>query len=328
VSDARALREALEARLGHFHAEQRLSLEAAHEDDLFRDRGTGAAKYFHPENWYSLPTLIRWSLKLCGLWPRAQRNARTIRLVENAIALPRLPPALDGFRVLHLSDLHIDASDALADAIIAAVRPVEHDLCVLTGDYRFLTAGSIDATVRNLERLRAVLAAPVYAVLGNHDPVALVPALEAMSVRVLMNEQVWIGNGSAGFNLAGVDDRHYFGLDNLEKALTGLSADGPTVLLCHTPEIYRQAAHAGVDLLLSGHTHGGQMCLPGGWPILLDARIPRRLGRGAWRYRELQGYTSPGAGSSVVEGRLNCPPEITLHRLRVAADPVGVTSSG
>jgi predicted MPP superfamily phosphohydrolase len=62
------------------------------------------------------------------------------------------------------------------------------------------------------------------------------------------------------------------------------------------------------------------MCLPGGWPVLLDARIPRRLGRGAWRYQALQGYTSPGAGSSVVEGRLNCPPEITLHRFRKSSD--------
>lgn len=320
MSDPRALREVLEARLGRFHATQRLGLEAAHEDDLSRSRGSGAAKFFHPENWYSRPTLIRWSLTLCGLWPRAQRNARAIRLVENAVTLPGLPAAFDGFRVLHLSDLHIDASDALADAIIAAVRPVEHDLCVLTGDYRFLTAGSIDVTVRNLERLRGVLAAPVYAVLGNHDPVALVPALEAMSVRVLMNEQVRIGTEPAGFNLVGVDDRHYFGMDNLEKALGGALVDGPTVLLCHTPEIYRQAAHAGIDLLLSGHTHGGQMCLPGGWPVLLDARIPRRLGRGAWRYQSLQGYTSPGAGSSVVEGRLNCPPEITLHRFRRSSD--------
>jgi predicted MPP superfamily phosphohydrolase len=86
-------------------------------------------------------------------------------------------------------------------------------------------------------------------------------------------------------------------------------------MLSHTPEIFRQAAHAAVDLLLCGHTHGGQICLPGGWPIFLDARIPRRLGRGRWQHAGMQGYTSPGAGASVVEVRLNCPPEVTVHRL-------------
>src|SRR4029453_13562454 len=88
-----------------------------------------------------------------------------------------------------------------------------------------------------------------------------------------------------------------------------------SILLSHTPEIYRQAAHAGFDLLLSGHTHGGQICLPGSIPITLDSVLPRRMGAGAWRYRDMIGYTSVGAGSSIVAVRFNCPPEITLHRL-------------
>jgi len=68
--------------------------------------------------------------------------------------------------------------------------------------------------------------------------------------------------------------------------------------------------------LLSGHTHGGQICLPGSIPIILDAVLPRRMGAGAWQYHDMAGYTSVGAGSSVVPVRLNCPPEITLHCLR------------
>ncbi|MGB8084572.1 MAG: metallophosphoesterase, partial [Pseudolabrys sp.] len=85
-----------------------------------------------------------------------------------------------------------------------------------------------------------------------------------------------------------------------------------------TPEIYRQAAHAGFDLLLSGHTHGGQICLPGSIPVTLDSVLPRKFGVGVWRYHEMAGYTSAGVGSSIVTVRLNCPPEITLHRLRCA----------
>ena len=88
------------------------------------------------------------------------------------------------------------------------------------------------------------------------------------------------------------------------------------ILLSHTPEIYKQASHAGFDLLLSGHTHGGQICLPGSIPVTLDSVLPRRLGAGAWHYSKMLGYTSVGAGSSVVAVRYNCPPEITLHRLR------------
>jgi predicted MPP superfamily phosphohydrolase len=88
-----------------------------------------------------------------------------------------------------------------------------------------------------------------------------------------------------------------------------------SILLSHTPEVYRQAAHAAFDLLLCGHTHGGQICLPGQVPIILDARIPRHLGRGPWQYQQMVGYTSPGAGTSVIDVRLNCPPEVTVHEL-------------
>jgi len=87
------------------------------------------------------------------------------------------------------------------------------------------------------------------------------------------------------------------------------------VLLSHTPEPYRHAAHADFSLMLSGHTHGGQICLPGGIPVLTDCDAPRAFARGAWRYHELVGYTSVGCGSSIVDVRLNCLPEVTLHRL-------------
>jgi predicted MPP superfamily phosphohydrolase len=116
--------------------------------------------------------------------------------------------------------------------------------------------------------------------------------------------------------LAGVDDAHFFRLDNIEKAATPIPEDGFAILLSHTPEVFRQAAHAGFDLMLSGHTHGGQICLPGGFPVTRGGRVPRRVVGGAWRHHAMCGYTSTGAGVSVVPLRLNCPPEITLHTLR------------
>jgi predicted MPP superfamily phosphohydrolase len=146
----------------------------------------------------------------------------------------------------------------------------------------------------------------------------MVPVLEEMGIRLLMNEHVVLRRGADVLYLAGIDDAHFFGVENFEKALGEIPVDAPTVLLSHTPEVFRQAAHVGVDLLLCGHTHGGQICLPGRIPLILDANIPRQLGRGRWRYRDMLGYTSPGAGTSIVEVRLNCPAEITVHTLTAA----------
>jgi hypothetical protein len=143
----------------------------------------------------------------------------------------------------------------------------------------------------------------------------MVPRLEAMGVHVLVNECATIERGGQSIYLAGVDDAHFYRADNIEKAVAAIPPDVFSILLTHTPEIYRQAAHAEFDLLLSGHTHGGQICLPGGIPITLDSVLPRRLGKGAWKHHGMQGYTSVGAGSSVVPVRFNCPPEITLHVL-------------
>ena len=93
--------------------------------------------------------------------------------------------------------------------------------------------------------------------------------------------------------------------------------------LSHTPDNMPWARRNGVDLMLSGHTHGGQICLPGGIPITLDAKLPRRMGSGLWKYRDMVGYTSVGVGSCIVPVRINCPPEIALHHLRCATVNTG-----
>ena len=154
------------------------------------------------------------------------------------------------------------------------------------------------------------------AVLGNHDTIRMVPGIEEMGVRMLLNESDSIVRGDQRIHLAGIDDAHYYRADNLEKAAAGIPHDEFSILLSHTPEIYRQAAHAGFKLMLSGHTHGGQVCLPGSIPITLDSVLPRRMGAGPWNYHTMAGYTSVGVGSSIVAVRFNCPPEITLHHLR------------
>jgi predicted MPP superfamily phosphohydrolase len=302
----------LEQRLGRLHARQRLGIETAHEAQIF---GQGL-NFFHLENWYSAHTVIRVVLKLTGLYWRGRRNAERILVRHNEIACEGLPSSFDGFTILHLSDLHADMNEGVLEPLIALVRGLRYDVCVLTGDLRARTFGDFGPALTGVARVRSHIDAPVYGVLGNHDTIQMLPALEAMGIRMLMNECESIARDEQRLHLAGIDDAHFFRADNIEKAGTEIPDGAFSILLSHTPEIYRQAAHAGFNLMFSGHTHGGQICLPGSIPITLDSVLPRRMGAGAWRYHNMTGYTSTGAGTSLVAVRFNCPPEITLHHLR------------
>lgn len=148
---------------------------------------------------------------------------------------------------------------------------------------------------------------------GRHGPRGR--AVARAELRQSLNEQVKIERGGPAIHLAGVDDAHFYRMDNIEKAAHGIPHDAFSILLSHTPEIYRQAAHADFNVLLSGHTHGGQMCLPGGIPVTLNCVLPRAMGNGSFKHHDMIGYTSAGAGVCIVPARFNCPPEITLHHL-------------
>lgn len=301
----------LEKRLGRLHARQRLGVEKDHEAQVF---GQGL-NYFHIENSKLSALVIEYTLKITGLYWRGRRNAARVVVRDNRVKTKTLPQAFDGFTILHLSDLHCEMSARAMRRVGELLGGLRYDLCVLTGDFRAATFGPCEAALTSVAELRAAISGPIYAVLGNHDSVRMVPRLEAMGVHVLVNECATIERDGQAIYVAGVDDAHFYRADNIEKAVAAIPPGVFSILLTHTPEIYRQAAHAEFDLLLSGHTHGGQICLPGGIPITLDSVLPRRLGKGAWRHHDMQGYTSVGTGSSVVPVRFNCPPEITLHVL-------------
>jgi uncharacterized protein len=310
--------EELEKRLGRLHARQRLGIEEDHEGRVF---GHGL-NFFHPENWRRSPAIIRNALKLTGLYWRARKNAENIQLRRHNVCSPDLPAAFHGFTILHLSDLHVDLNEGAIRRLIELLPTISYDICVLTGDYRAKTFGQFEPAITGLARLRTYLDGPIYGVLGNHDTIRMVPALERMGIRMLLNEAKTLRRGEDRIHLVGIDDAHYYRVDNIEKAVSQIPAGEFSILLSHTPEIYRQAAHADFKLLLSGHTHGGQICLPGAIPITLDSVLPRRMGAGAWKYRDMAGYTSVGVGSCIEPVRLNCPPEMTLHRL--LRDPASV----
>ncbi len=303
----------LESRLGRRHARARLGIEKDHEAQVF---GQGI-NFFHIENLPLSHAVISAVLMATGLYWRGLSNAAKVELRENLIVSPRLPKAFDGFTILQLSDLHVEMSEGAMDRVVALLKDASYDLCVLTGDYRAKTWGPHEAAISGVARVRAALRGEVYGVLGNHDTILMVPALEAMGITMLLNESKIIERSGERLHLVGIDDAHYYRMDNLDKAAADIPPGAFSILISHTPEIYRQAAHADFDVLLSGHTHGGQICLPGRIPLTLNSVLPRSMGSGAWRYHDMSGYTSVGAGSSIVPVRFNCPPEITLHRLRV-----------
>jgi len=309
-----AVLKKLEQRLGRLHARLRLGIETDHEAQIF---GQGIT-FFHIENWYSIHSVIRATLWLMGLYWRGRKNAEKIQVRHNHISMKTLPRQFEGFTLLHISDLHVDMNEGAMRRLTELISDMTYDVCVLTGDYRGTTFGPFDAALEGLARVRSHLKGPVYGVLGNHDTIRMVPGLEEMGIRMLLNECDVISRGDEAIYLAGIDDAHYYRVDNIEKAAHEIPDNGFSILLSHTPEIYRQAAHAGFDLLLSGHTHGGQICLPGSIPISLDSVLPRYMGSGPWKYGNMVGYTSVGVGSSIVAVRINCLPEVTLHHLRCA----------
>src|SRR5258705_3711151 len=302
----------LERRLGGLHTRQRLGIETDHEAQIF---GQGI-NFFHIENWYSIHSVIRMTLKLLGLDGRRRKNPEQIQVRHNHVGSKILPNQFDGFTLLHISDLHADISEGAMRRLNEILPALTYDVCVLTGDYRGATFGPFDAALEGLARALAHLKGPVYGVLGNHDTIRMVPDLEEMGIRILLNECESISRGDEAIYLAGIDDAHYYRVDNIEKAASEIPDRKFSILLSHTPEVYRQAAHAGFDLFLGVHTHGGQIWLLGSIPITLSSVLPRHMGSGPWRYSDMIGYTSVGVGCAAVPVRLNCLPEVTLHHLQ------------
>ncbi len=294
----------LESRLGRECAQKRIELEGNVSDV----RGDGIRLF---GVWVSDVT-IQTLLGLAGLYRRGSRNARDVRVKHNFIAAS-VPTTFDGFTILQISDLHVDMNWGVVDRLAILLPNLNYDLCVITGDYRGKSSGPFDAALYGMAKVRTFLKEPIYGVLGDHDTICMVPGLETIGVRMLLNEYVKVTRGGHAIYLAGIDDAHRFHADDIPKAASEIPDDEFSILLSHTPEVYRQAAEAHFDLVLSGHTHGGQICLPGGFPLTLEANLPWRMGAAAWRYEHMIGYTSPGTGSSVVPVRFNCPPEVTLH---------------
>lgn len=264
--------------------------------------------------------VIEFGLKAFGLYDRGHKEALSPVVREIELAFPQLPRAFDGFRLLHLSDLHIDGVDGLTEVVAEILEGIEADVCVISGDFRFEDEGPCDEVYRRVRKLLPGMAAPhgTYATLGNHDESTIAFALEEMGIRMLINDSVEIDRGRDSIWLAGVDDDFDYKSDDLPAALAEVPGHAFKVLLAHTPDLYQQAADSDIHLYLCGHTHGGQIRVPKIGALRSNARCPRAYTYRSWNHNGMHGYTSGGVGCSSLPVRLNCPPEIILFTLRTA----------
>jgi uncharacterized protein len=236
---------------------------------------------------------------------------------RHAVSLRRLPRSLDRLRIVQLSDIHHSqfTGRAQIERAIETANSLEPDIIALTGDYVSHERAYAAPCAEMLGRLRARCG--VYAVLGNHDhwtDAALITDLfRAEGIKVLINEGMRFEHRGASFWLAGVDDT-MVGLEDLPLALAGSRAAELKLLLAHNPIILRRAARASVDLVLSGHTHGGQVT----WRSerSRSSRPRRRMLRGLGRLGDTQIYVTRGLGTVVLPVRYGCLPEVSLLELR------------
>jgi uncharacterized protein len=255
--------------------------------------------------------------RLFGLDRRGRRNALDVRLVTRSISFPDLPQSFDGYRILHLSDTHLDCLPELATVAAGLLVGIEVDLLALTGDihghHRAPVAASIGPLAELIKGVR--VKDRRLAVLGNHDPAHMAEALEGLGFDVLLNESTVLSRRDEHIVVTGLDDVHRFFTSNALGALSR-SAGGFRIALVHSAEVADHASAAGYALYLCGHTHGGQICLPSGRPIVTHLLRCRHASVGFWREGNMVGYTSRGLGVGDIPLRFNSRGEIVVITLR------------
>lgn len=246
----------------------------------------------------------------------------SIRQRDVNIALGKLPPAFEGYRLVHLSDIHLgyDVPADYIESVFMQVNALNPDAILVTGDY---ITRRYDTDIHDIERLFSLLSARdgVYAVLGNHDhwsqAGAVTQALTRASVQVLSNRHINITRGDDSLVIAGVDDV-WEALADLDAALKGTADSACIVLMAHEPDYADAVAADGrVSLQLSGHTHGGQVRIPFfGAPVL--PKFGLKYDYGVYHLRDLTLYTTSGVGMVKPAVRFNCPPEFVHITLTTA----------
>jgi predicted MPP superfamily phosphohydrolase len=264
-----------------------------------------------------LLTVFELFLKLTGYYKKGLGNAMYNELTEVSITFSDLPEELEGYRIIHLSDLHLDTIAKTERYIVDAIKDLKYDLCVITGDYRKNDAGRFKHVIEPFKYLVDHLQAKdgIYAVLGNHDSYMMVDYEEYLSpLKFLVNEEVHLQKGDKIFSITGTDDPFAYYTDSAVFALEKAKGDFKLALV-HTSELHDVASESKFNLYLCGHTHAGQVCLPGGVPLVTHQKDGKKFLKGLWKDKDMFGYTSAGNGVSGLPVRFNTFGEVVLITL-------------
>jgi len=246
-------------------------------------------------------------------------EARTLSVSKNTVEPAQLPAAFEGLKIAFLTDLHCSAMTppSFLEQVVDTTLQLKPDLILLGGDYVSDGDEYVDEVTRILSRLAAPLG--VYGVLGNHDFYTDTPrmsaALKHAGIVELNNSGHWLKRGTSRLRVAGVGDL-WEDVQDLSAALGDAQAQDTVILLSHNPDYAMEIQDSRVDLVLSGHTHGGQINLPRIGAVFSNSRYAKRLVSGFVPLNNFQLYVSRGLGTVMIPFRLNCPPEITLLTLR------------
>jgi predicted MPP superfamily phosphohydrolase len=274
--------------------------------------------WFNLTSFLSDQILLTWFFKITGLYSKGEKNALHIIIEEKVYSFSTLPASFDGFRILFLTDLHLDGLHNITEKVQELLTGTQADICLIGGDIRMKTYGETSESISHLKKVMKCIQTQhgTFGVLGNHDCIEMLPELEDTGVVMLVNDAIHIEQEGAKIWIIGVDDPHYYKLHDATQAATDVDLNDFTIFLAHSPEAFLDAAALSSDLYLCGHTHGGQICFPKGSPIITNSRAPRHTASGEWKHLNMQGYTSRGVGPSSIPVRFNCPGEITLITLR------------
>lgn len=258
------------------------------------------------------------ALKLCGCWGKACKCARDVKVTQHQFIFDDLPNAFDGCKILFISDLHFPGFDGFLQTLEDLIESLDFDYCFLGGDYSNGRGDEPDKVCHFLERLVHCIqlkTRAIYGILGNHDFYQMAVFLESFGVKMLLNDNCVMRLDNDEISLVGLDDDYIFRDTNWALAEEKLDKKSFKILLSHSPDNYREASEKGYKFMFSGHTHGGQICLPPGIPLVTHSTSRGKFIRGSWEYKGLQGYTSLGAGTSPIGARFFANPQICLLKL-------------
>lgn len=260
----------------------------------------------------------------CALAAYMFFEARVLKVRRLTLEFPTLPPAFDGYRLLHISDLHLMHFGTIPRQLLAVLPTLPADLAVFTGDYKHHTFSADGPIPGWMGRIAAACRTRdgALAILGNKDNAGMKRTFAPHGIDVLINEARTLerarpDGGGERIHVLGVDaERPVRQPERAARILDGLPRDGFRILLAHTPDYVRPAAERGIELVLAGDTHGGQILLPVLGAVKVKSELGRRYCRGLIREGATLLHVSSGCGTANVPFRLACPPEVSLLTLR------------